>query len=217
MYAIVESGGLQFKVEKDSRIRIPKLDAEPGSEIRLDRVLALSDGDNFQVGSPYVKDVRVKAKLLVHAKHEKLVVYKYKRRKNYRRKRGHRQDYSELLITEILVPKALKKEAVPEVSKKEAVPEVSKEKAPPKVAKVKGAPKGAKKKAPVKKVRKKTIAPAKTKKAKPAKAKAEPVKKRKVAKKSPTRRKVAAKPAAKAKKKTTRRVIGRLRRKKEKE
>ena len=205
MYAIVESGGMQFKVEKDSRVLIPKLDAEPGSEIRLDKVLALSDGNNFHVGSPYVKEAQVKAKLLVHGKHEKLVVYKFKRRKNYRRKRGHRQDYSELLITDILAPKVLRKEAAPMVLKEKAAPKVSKEK---------GAPRAAKKKAPGKKVRKKTTVAAAVKKAKPTRVKPKPVGKNKIAKKAQPRRKTAAKPAAKAKKKTARRVIGRLRKKK---
>lgn len=199
MYAIVESGGMQFKVEKDSRIRIPKLDAEPGSEVRLDKVLALSDGGNFHVGSPYVKEAQVKAKLLIHAKHEKIIVYKFKRRKNYRRKRGHRQDYSELLITEILAPKILKEEAAPKVRKEKTVPKVEK------------------KKAPKKKVTRKKIAAVAAEKTKPATARAKPVRKKKVVKKVRSRRKVAAKPATKAKKKTTRRVIGRLRRKKEKE
>lgn len=208
MYAIVESGGMQFKVEKDSRVFIPKLDAEPGTEVRLDRVLALNDGDNLHVGSPYVKEAQVKARVLVHARHEKLVVYKYKKRKNYRRKRGHRQDYSEVLITEILTPKALRKEAEPEVLKKEAAPKVSKQK---------GAPREAKKKTPVKKVRKKPAPAAATKKAKSTRVKAKPVRKKKVAKKTPTRRKTAAKPVARTKKKTGRRVIGRLRKKKKEE
>lgn len=198
MYAIVESGGMQIKVEKDSRVRIPKLDAEPGSEVRLDKVLALSEGNNFHVGSPYVKEALVKAKLLVHAKHEKIVVFKFKKRKNYRRKRGHRQDYSEILITEILLRGILKKEAAPKVKEKDAVP------------------KAEKKKAPVKRAKRKAAAPVAVKKAKPTRARAKPVKK-KITKKTEPRRKKAAKPASEPKKKTTRRVIGRLRKKKKKE
>ena len=197
MYAIVESGGMQIKVEKDSRVRIPKLDAEPGSEVRLDKVLALSEGNNFHVGSPYVKEALVKAKLLVHAKHEKIVVFKFKKRKNYRRKRGHRQDYSEILITEILLRGILKKEAAPKVKEKDAVPK-------------------AEKKAPVKRAKRKAAAPVAVKKAKPTRARAKPVKK-KITKKTQPRRKKAAKPASEPKKKTTRRVIGRLRKKKKKE
>ncbi len=184
MYAIVESGGLQFKVKKDTRIKVPKLEGEVGSLVNLGRVLLLSDGTASVVGQPYVEEAQVKGKLLAHGKHEKVIVYKYKRRKNYRRKRGHRQDYSEVLVTDIIAPEL--------VARKEAVKEAAAE-------------------APTPPKKKPAVSAAKAKK--PAKPAGIKVTKRAVRKKE----KVAGSKAPAKGKKPARRVIGRLRRKRDKE
>ena len=105
MYAIVETGGMQFKVFPNHIIRVPKLDQDEGKKVNLDKVLLFSDGDKTLIGSPDVKGAKVTAEVLSHGKEKKVIVFKMKRRKNYRRKRGHRQDYTELLIKDVIGPK----------------------------------------------------------------------------------------------------------------
>lgn len=105
MFAIVETGGMQFKVSPRHIIRVPKLEVEEGKKINLDKVLLLQDGEKTFIGSPQVKGAKVIAEVLGHGKEGKVVVFKMKKRKNYRRKRGHRQSYTELLIKEVLGPK----------------------------------------------------------------------------------------------------------------
>lgn len=105
MYAIVEAGGMQFKVFPHHIIRVPKLEVEEGKKIDLEKVLLLQDGKKTFIGSPEVKGAKVIAEVLGHGKEGKVVVFKMKKRKNYRRKRGHRQAYTELLIKEVLAPK----------------------------------------------------------------------------------------------------------------
>lgn len=100
MYAIIETGGKQYKVEKGNKIRVEKLDAEAGSEVSFD-VMLTGSGKTIKVGKPYVKGVKVTAKVLEHNKEKKIVVFKYKAKKNYRRKQGHRQPYSLIEIMEI--------------------------------------------------------------------------------------------------------------------
>lgn len=104
MYAIVETGGMQFKVSPNHIIRVPKLEAEEGKKVDLESVLLLQDGEKTYIGSPTVEGAKVTAEVLSHGKDDKIVVFKMKRRKNYRRKRGHRQDYTELLIRELIAP-----------------------------------------------------------------------------------------------------------------
>lgn len=104
MYAIVEAGGMQFKVFPRHIIRVPKLEVKEGKKINLDNVLLLQDGEKTFIGSPKVKGAKVVAEVLSHGKQDKVVVFKMKRRKNYRRKRGHRQSYTELLIKEVIGP-----------------------------------------------------------------------------------------------------------------
>ena len=97
MYAIIETGGKQYKVEKGNKIRVEKLDAEAGSEVSFDAKLTAS-GKTIKVGKPFVKGIKVTAKVLEHNKAKKIVVFKYKPKKNYRRKQGHRQPYSVIEI-----------------------------------------------------------------------------------------------------------------------
>jgi large subunit ribosomal protein L21 len=106
MYAIIETGGMQFKVFPNHIIRVPRMDQDEGKKINLDNVLLFSDGEKTLIGSPDVKGAKVTAEILSHGKEDKVTVFKMKKRKNYRRKRGHRQDYTELLIKDVIGPKS---------------------------------------------------------------------------------------------------------------
>ncbi|HHW08891.1 MAG TPA: 50S ribosomal protein L21 [Firmicutes bacterium] len=99
MYAIVETGGKQYKVSAGERILVEKLDAENGAEIVLDKVLLLSGADGIKVGQPYVPDAKVLAKVEDQILGPKIRGFKYKAKKNMRRRYGHRQPYTTLLIT----------------------------------------------------------------------------------------------------------------------
>ena len=100
MYAIVTTGGKQYKVSQDDIINVEKLDAKVGDEIKLD-VMMLVDGDKVTNGNPLVKDAEVIAEVLEHGKEDKIVVFKYKAKKNYRRKQGHRQPFTALKIVSV--------------------------------------------------------------------------------------------------------------------
>ena len=140
MYAIVEIAGQQFKVAKDQKVYVHRLDAKTGSKISFDQVLLLGDGDKVTVGAPAIANASVEAKVVSHLKGDKVIVFKKKRRKGYRVKNGHRQALTELLIENIKASGAkAKKEAVAKpvvVKEKSAV-----KKAAPKVAVKKEAPK----------------------------------------------------------------------------
>jgi large subunit ribosomal protein L21 len=103
MYALVEFKGKQYKAEKGALLRVDRIDAEPGSAVAIDSVLLLSgDGGSVTVGTPYVPGATVSAKVTSHEKGKKIVVFKYKSKKDYRRKQGHRQRYSIIKIEDIL-------------------------------------------------------------------------------------------------------------------
>ncbi len=102
MYAIVEIAGQQFKVEKGNEIVVAKLDGNEGDKIDFDRVLLLSAKNNVTVGTPLVEGAKVSAKILGHGKDAKVIVFKKKRRKGYKVKRGHRQDHTTLKIEKIV-------------------------------------------------------------------------------------------------------------------
>ncbi|MCX7828291.1 MAG: 50S ribosomal protein L21 [Thermanaerothrix sp.] len=101
MYAIVETGGKQYRVKQGDRIRVELLKAEAGASVCLDKVLFVSKDDSVVIGSPYVDGAKVTAKVLEHGKEDKVIVFKYRRKKNYRRFRGHRQPYTDLLVEDI--------------------------------------------------------------------------------------------------------------------
>ncbi len=101
MYAIVEIGGQQFKIQKDQKLFVNLLDNEAGNELEFDQVLLLADGDNIQVGTPVVEGAKVKAKVLEHVKADKVLVFKKKRRKGYQKLNGHRQPLTQIQIEEI--------------------------------------------------------------------------------------------------------------------
>ena len=100
MYALVEFLGKQYKTEKGALIKVDKIDAEPGTAININKVLLVS-GDSVKVGSPYIDGAKVSATLESHGKDKKIIVFKYKPKKDYRRKQGHRQQYSIIKIGEI--------------------------------------------------------------------------------------------------------------------
>ena len=101
MYAVVETGGKQYKVKSGDTLRVEKLEGDIGSEITLDKVLLAGEGDSVKAGAPYLDGASVSAKIVEQHHTRKVVVFKYKRRKGYRVKRGHRQHYTALRIGEI--------------------------------------------------------------------------------------------------------------------
>lgn len=101
MYAIIDVGGKQIKVSPEEVVRVPLLAGEVGSPVTFDRVLALRKNGDVKIGTPTVKGARVVGEVVSHGKADKVIVYKYRRRKFYRRKKGHRQPYTEVRISEI--------------------------------------------------------------------------------------------------------------------
>ena len=101
MYAVIATGGKQYKVREGDRLRIEKLAAPEGDTVEFDRVLMVSDDDGVKVGNPYLEGGRVSATVSAHGRGDKVDVIKFKRRKNYLRRMGHRQSFSEVTITGI--------------------------------------------------------------------------------------------------------------------
>lgn len=101
MFAIIESGGKQYKVAEGDIIRVELLKAEPESTIEIDKVLAVFDGDALEAGRPYVENAKVTCKVLGHGKAKKVIVFHYKPKKNIRKKNGHRQPFTKLQIESI--------------------------------------------------------------------------------------------------------------------
>ena len=101
MFAIIESGGKQYKVAEGDIIRVELLKAEPDSSIEIDKVLAIFDGDQLEAGRPYVENAKVSCKVLEHGKAKKVIVFHYKPKKNIRKKNGHRQPFTKLQIESI--------------------------------------------------------------------------------------------------------------------
>lgn len=137
MYAVVEIGGIQWKVEDDQVLRVPKIDQKSGSSVELDRVMLVVNKENVQIGQPILSDVKVKATILSHGKGKKIKVFKKKRRKRFNVLKGHRQEYTELRIDRIGLVKESKKASAAAQAKpvKDVVPASSQEKkkvAPPK-------------------------------------------------------------------------------------
>lgn len=101
MYAVIKSGGKQYRVAVGDVLRVETLPGESGSTVELDNVLMVADGGDIKVGEPTLADTTVTATVRGHGRGDKIRVYKFKRRKNYRRTQGHRQNYTELEITAI--------------------------------------------------------------------------------------------------------------------
>ena len=108
MYAIIEACGKQYKVAQGDVVFFEKLEAEEGKKVTFDKVVLVSDEDKIQIGNPYVKGFKVEGKVVSHGKGKKIVDFKYKAKKNYRRKQGHRQPYTKVEITGIKTSAAKK-------------------------------------------------------------------------------------------------------------
>ncbi len=103
MYAIVNTGGKQYKIREGETVRIEKVNGDVGSEILFDQVLMVSDGENVSIGQPTLENVEVRGHVVEQGKEKKIIVFKYKRRKRYRRKQGHRQPYTAVKIDKIVM------------------------------------------------------------------------------------------------------------------
>jgi len=134
MYAVVNSGGKQYKIQQGEILRVEKISGDVGSPVTFDRVLMFSDGENVSIGQPLLDSVSVEGHIVEQGKAKKVIVFKYKRRKRYRRKNGHRQEFTAVQIDSIKAqgtkaPKA----AEPKTEAKEAAPkETAAKKAAPK-------------------------------------------------------------------------------------
>jgi len=217
MYAVIKTGGKQYKVAKNDVILVERLPGEAGASIELDEVLLVGDEKGQTVGAPTVEGAHVAATVLEQTRGDKIIVFKKKRRQNYRRKAGHRQDLTALRITDIVTggkkktaakaeaPKAEEKKAAPKKAEPATITKMKDEAEPSKIAgpkpeaepteiaKPKPAAEPGEIATPKSRAKK---APAKTAKAKPAAAKA-PAKK--AATKKPAAKTVSAKPAAEKK------------------
>ncbi len=101
MFAVVDVDGQQLKVSPSEKIYVPKLEGAVGTKVSFDKVMLFADGKSVKIGNPYLKNLSVEAKVLSHAKDDKVIVFKKKKRKGYRVRRGHRQQYTQVEITSI--------------------------------------------------------------------------------------------------------------------
>jgi len=124
MYAVVDIKGFQYKLEKGDTLRVPKFDLEVGNKIKLSDVLLVADSGSFSIGQPYVDGAVVEATVTGQGKHDKILVFKKKRRKDYSVKRGHRQDYTEISIDGIEISAKEAKKADEEPSAQTETEEV---------------------------------------------------------------------------------------------
>ncbi len=160
MYAIVEIGGKQIKVEKDQKVYVNRLEGKEGSKITLDNILMLDNAGKILLGNPSIKGAAVEAKILKHLKDDKVIVFKKKRRKGYKVKNGHRQSLTQIMVEKILEKGAKPKSEV-KVEAKESKP-IKEKKIPVKKPATKKP--AAKKTIAKKPVAKKPVAKKKTKK-----------------------------------------------------
>ena len=101
MYAVVQTGGKQYRVSEGDTLRVEKLGAEEGASVELDKVLMFVDGQDVRIGKPFVEDGKVRARVKSHGRGKKVKIIKFKRRKHHLKRQGHRQWYTELEITDI--------------------------------------------------------------------------------------------------------------------
>ncbi len=102
MYAVIETGGKQYRVQEGDVLFVEKLDAKEGDTVSFDKVLLMSKDDDIVAGKPYVENVKVEANVLEQGKAKKIIVYKYKAKKNYSRKQGHRQPFTKVKVEKIV-------------------------------------------------------------------------------------------------------------------
>jgi len=139
MYAVVNSGGKQYKVQQGQVLRVEKIPGDVGNPVTFERVLMFSDGENVSIGQPALEDVTVEGHIVEQGKAKKIIVFKYKRRKRYRRKMGHRQEFTAVLIDGIKA-KAQKASETEGEPKAEAKPPETEQAAPKKEEAKKAAP-----------------------------------------------------------------------------
>jgi len=101
MYAVIKTGGKQYRVAAGEKLKIEQIPAEVGAEITLDQVLMVGDGESVKIGAPLVQGASVKATVLAQGRHEKVKIFKMRRRKHYQKHQGHRQNYTEIQISGI--------------------------------------------------------------------------------------------------------------------
>jgi len=101
MYAVIKTGGKQYRVAAGEKLKIEQIPANVGQEIALDQVLSVGEGEQIKVGAPIVAGAVVKATVLAHGRHDKVKIFKMRRRKHYQKRQGHRQNYTELQIVSI--------------------------------------------------------------------------------------------------------------------
>ncbi|SFM71855.1 50S ribosomal protein L21 [Nitrosomonas communis] len=101
MYAVIKTGGKQYRVEVGNKLKIEQIVAEAGSDLVIDRVLMVSEGENISIGKPFLDSAKVSATVVGHGRHDKVRIFKMRRRKHYQRHQGHRQNYTEIQITDI--------------------------------------------------------------------------------------------------------------------
>jgi large subunit ribosomal protein L21 len=101
MYAVIKTGGKQYKVSPGDKIKVEQIPADIGADIQIDQVLAVGSGDQFKIGAPLVGGAAVSATVLAQGRHPKVRIFKMRRRKHYQKHQGHRQNYTELLISQI--------------------------------------------------------------------------------------------------------------------
>lgn len=101
MYAVIKTGGKQYRISTGEKLKIEQIPADIGQEITLDQVLSVGEGDQLQVGTPLVAGAVVKATVLAQGRHDKVTIFKMRRRKHYQKHQGHRQNYTEILIGSI--------------------------------------------------------------------------------------------------------------------
>ncbi len=157
MFAVIRTGGKQYKVAPNDVLRVEKLEAKPGDTVKLDSVLMVGSDQGWSVGAPLVKDAVVAAEVIEQTRADKIIVFKKQRRKNYRRRNGHRQALTVLRVTEILIDGKTVAQAKP-IAKPAAKAAAPKKTAPAEKATPK---KAAPKKAPAKKTAAKKAAPKK--------------------------------------------------------
>jgi large subunit ribosomal protein L21 len=101
MYAVIKTGGKQYKVAAGEKLKVEKLAGDVGSKVVIDKVLMITDGDNTTIGAPLIAGAKVNATVVSHGRGDKVMIFKFRRRKHYRKTQGHRQSYTEILIDDV--------------------------------------------------------------------------------------------------------------------
>lgn len=145
MYAVIKTGGKQYKVEAGATLKVEKLLGEVGSKVVIDKVLMIADGENTTIGAPLIAGATVNATVVSHGRADKVMIFKFRRRKHYRKTQGHRQSFTEILINDVNGKGAVA--AKPVAAKSAAEPKVAAAKPAAKAAKAPVVAKPAAKKA----------------------------------------------------------------------